>query len=128
MATSTRDGALGDLVADGALNRLKPGVYEVLKPAPDGVTLPTIDEGEEVDQIGSYVMSALTVTFGGATMTIFDLERAFAEPGWPFDRAAVEASLAEQVGHGNAEWVPEDEGWRATAKFRDELVGQVRIG
>lgn len=43
IADSTRDGALADLVGGGALERVKPGVYRVLKPAPD-VDLPDVDD------------------------------------------------------------------------------------
>lgn len=126
MGQSTRDGALGDLVASSDLERVKPGIYRLLKPAP-AVTLPTVGDGGdgEEDLLGGYVGSALTRTFAGATMTIHDLQRAFAEPGWPFDRAQVEAKLADLVAAGHVEWVAEDEGWRASDSFRTELVAQL---
>lgn len=41
MPPSTRDGALSDLVGSGALRRVKPGVFELVKQPPAGVDLPT---------------------------------------------------------------------------------------
>jgi hypothetical protein len=47
MAASTRDGAIGDLVAARSLERVRNGVYKLLRPAPAGVVLPATDPADE---------------------------------------------------------------------------------